>query len=96
MTLKTKIFMLAKGRLVQFDAVNYFRYYKQDFPLRPKLSPEEAAHKLNKMLQISGAPVLEVKDGDLVYAIPVKGIDLVRKIYINAINGDEEGFDYVT
>jgi hypothetical protein len=85
-----------KGRLVQFDASNYFRYYKQDFPLRPKLSPEEAANKLNKTLRISGAPVLEVKDGDLVYAIPVKGIDLVRHIYINAINGDEEGFDYVT
>lgn len=83
-----------KGRLLELDATNYFNYYKQDVPLKPKLSPEEAAAKVNDLMEISGPLALQVRDGDLVYAIPVKGIEGVTHLYINAIYGNEEGFEF--
>ncbi|MGM0885116.1 MAG: PepSY1/2 domain-containing protein [Bacillota bacterium] len=85
-----------KGRPLELDATNYFMYYKQDVPLKPKLSPEEAAAKVNDLMEISGPLVLQVRDGDLVYAIPVKGIEGVTHLYINAIYGNEEGFEFVS
>lgn len=83
-----------KGRLLELDATNYFIYYKQDDPLKPKLTPEEAAAKVNDLLEISGPLALQIRDGDLVYAIPVKGIEGVTHLYINAIYGNEEGFAF--
>lgn len=83
-----------KGRLLDLDATNYFMYYKLDVPLKPKLSPDEAAAKVNDLMEISGPLVLQVRDGDLVYAIPVKGIEGVTYLYINAIYGNEEGFEF--
>lgn len=83
-----------KGRLFELDATNYFIYYKQDVPLKPKLSPEEADARVNDLLEISGPPALQVRDGELVYAIPVKGIERVTHLYINAIYGNEEGFAF--
>lgn len=85
-----------KGRLLELDATNYFIYYKQDVPLKPKLSPEEAAAKVNDLLEISGPPALQVRDGKLIYAIPVKGIERVTHLYINAIHGNEEGFAFTS
>ncbi|RCW47418.1 PepSY1/2 domain-containing protein [Paenibacillus prosopidis] len=85
-----------KGRLLELDATNYFMYYKLDVPLKPKLSPEEAAAKVNDLLEISGPLALQVRDGDLVYVIPVKGIERVTHLYINAIYGNEEGFEFAS
>lgn len=82
-----------KGRLLELNATNYF-IYKQDVPLKPKLSPEEAAAKVNDLLEISGPLTLQVRDRVLVYAIPVKGIERVTHLYINAIYGNEEGFAF--
>ncbi|MDQ8739311.1 hypothetical protein [Paenibacillus sp. LHD-38] len=84
-----------KGRLLELDATNYF-IYKQDVPLKPKLSPEEATAKVNDLLEISGPLALQERDGKLVYAIPVKGIERVTHLYINAIHGNEEGFAFTS
>lgn len=66
----------------------------------PKLSKEEAISKLTENVEVNGDIKLQVINGNktfdvLVYAVPVKGIDRVDFIYINATTGENEGVHYL-
>ena len=83
----------ADGKLLRFDATRYFEFSKYD--LSPaKLTPEEAVAKLGPGAQAAGTPRLQAMREKLVYAIPIRGIERVSHVYINAVTGEEEGIEY--
>lgn len=88
-----------EGRLIGFNANDYFIYYGKEPPTEYTLSQEEVLNNLYDEIEVIGTPKLEVirgKSGSdiLAYSIPVKGIKKVEKIYINAMTGGNEGMVY--
>lgn len=87
------------GRLIRFDATLYFQNRNIEVTNRIQLTEEQAAATLPPFLKVAGNITLEIIKGksrgnQIAYAIPVKGLDRVTKVYINSENGKNEGFEY--
>lgn len=87
------------GKLIRFNADDYFMYYRKEAPSERKLSEEEVINILGDKVEMTDSPSLEVIRGKtgsdvLVYSVTVEGVDKVNKIFINAINGKNEGIVY--
>jgi hypothetical protein len=81
---------------ISLDAFKYFTRYNYPHNYSPELTGEEAVAALSPQLTAAGVPRMEIQRGTntLVYAIPVKGVKWVDRVYINAVTGAYEGMEY--
>lgn len=84
----------AKGILQYFDATSYYLKRDQMDKTIAGIQPEAALKQLNAELEATAQPKLMIRNGKLVYSIPVKGYEKVTKIYVDAQTGTQVDIEY--
>jgi hypothetical protein len=79
---------------VSIEAGRYLMRYNAPVAGEPAITPLEALALLTPSLTVIGEPRLELHFETLLYAIPVKGVERVNVIYVDALSGEYVRMEY--
>ncbi|GLX66748.1 PepSY1/2 domain-containing protein [Paenibacillus glycanilyticus] len=83
-----------KGILQFFDSTSYYLMKNRSIKTEAAVSPADARKQISTELSVANQAKLTIRNGKLVYAIPVTGSERVTKVYVDARTGQQVDIEY--